>query len=201
VSTQFAVPEVEILDTTLRDGAQGESITFSVQDKIAVVRALDELGVTWIEAGNPGSNPKDMEFFSLARGLSLEHAKLCAFGATRKKGAVPQDDPQVRSLLEANTEAVVLFGKSWDLHVNEVLRVSLKENLAMIRETISFFKDAGKFVIYDAEHFFDGLKANTDYALSTLRVALEAGADRIVLCDTNGGNFPDYIQEANAHGD
>ncbi len=188
------VPQVEIFDTTLRDGAQGEGITFSVQDKIAVARALDELGVTWIEAGNPGSNPKDMEFFRLARDLGLKTARLCAFGATRKKGVTPQEDTNVRSLLQAETEAVVLFGKSWDLHATEVLKVSLEENLAMIRETIAFFRDAGKTVIYDAEHFFDGWKANPDYAMTTLQTALEAGADRIVLCDTNGGTFPDVVQ-------
>jgi len=184
---------VEVLDTTLRDGAQGEGIAFSVQDKIAVAQALDELGVSWIEAGNPGSNPKDLEFFKAAGGLGLKTAKLCAFGATRKKGVSPSEDSNVRSLLEANTEAIVLFGKSWDLHVTEVIRATLEENLAMIRETVAFFKDAGKVVIYDAEHFFDGRKANGDYAMSTLAAALEAGADRIVLCDTNGGCFPSEI--------
>lgn len=195
MSERQRAPQVEIFDTTLRDGAQSEGITFSVQDKIAVARALDELGVAWIEAGNPGSNPKDMEFFQLSRDLGLQTAKLCAFGATRKKGVDPQEDLNVRSLLQAETEAIVLFGKSWDLHATEVLKVSLEENLAMIRETIAFFKDVGKTVIYDAEHFFDGWKANPDYAMNTLQVALEAGADRIVLCDTNGGTFPDTIQE------
>jgi len=189
------MPEVEIFDTTLRDGAQGEGITFSVQDKISIAHALDELGVAWIEAGNPGSNPKDLEFFRSAGDLGLKTAKLCAFGATRKKGVAPSEDPNVRSLLSAGTEAIVLFGKSWDLHVTEVLRAGLDENLAMIRETISYFKDAGKILIYDAEHFFDGWKANPDYALATLGAAIEAGADRIVLCDTNGGSFPDFVQE------
>lgn len=195
MSEHQCISQVEIFDTTLRDGAQSEGITFSVQDKIAVARALDELGVAWIEAGNPGSNPKDMEFFQFSRDLGLQTAKLCAFGATRKKGVTPQEDLNVRSLLQAETEAIVLFGKSWDLHATEVLKVSLEENLAMIRETIAFFKDVGKTVIYDAEHFFDGWKANPDYAMNTLQVALEAGADRIVLCDTNGGTFPDTIQE------
>jgi len=194
VSKSTFTPEVEIFDTTLRDGAQGEGITFSVQDKLAVTQALDELGVAWIEAGNPGSNPKDMEFFRAAGSLELQNATLCAFGATRKKGTTPQDDVNVRSLLQANTPAIVLFGKSWDLHATEVLRVSLEENLAMIRETIAYFKDAGKTVIYDAEHFFDGWKANGDYAMATLQAALEAGADRLVLADTNGGTFPDVIQ-------
>lgn len=187
---------VEIFDTTLRDGAQSEGISFSVQDKLAVARALDDLGIAWIEAGNPGSNPKDLEFFRRQGELDLKHAKLCAFGATRKKGVRPGDDANVQSLLTANTPAIVLFGKSWDLHATEVLRVSLEENLAMIRETVAFFKDAGKTVIYDAEHWFDGWKANHDYALQTLAAALEAGADRVVLCDTNGGTFPDVVQES-----
>lgn len=189
------VPQVEIFDTTLRDGAQGEGITFSVRDKMAVAQALDELGVTWIEAGNPGSNPKDLEFFKAAGELGLTTSKLCAFGSTRKKGSTPSGDESVLSLLQAGTEAVVLFGKSWDLHATEVLRVSLAENLAMIRETVAFCKDAGRMVIYDAEHFFDGRRANPDYALATLQAALEAGADRIVLCDTNGGSFPSDIQD------
>ncbi len=187
---------LEILDTTLRDGAQGEGITFSVQDKLDVVRALDDLGISWIEAGNPGSNPKDMEFFRLAGDLKLEHAKLCAFGSTRKKGVKASEDSSLLSLLEAQTKAVVIFGKSWDLHVTEVLRVSHEENLAMIAETIAFLKEKGRQVFYDAEHFFDGWKANPEYALTTLKTAISAGADRIVLCDTNGGAFPDTIEKA-----
>jgi 2-isopropylmalate synthase len=187
---------VEILDTTLRDGAQGEGISFSVSDKLAVVKALDELGVTWIEAGNPGSNPKDLEFFKAAKDLTLGTARLCAFGATRKKDVSPADDPNVASLLEAGTEAVVLFGKSWKLHVTEVLKASLEENLAMIGESVAFFKAAGKIVHYDAEHFFDGYSADPGYALLTLKAALDAGADSIVLCDTNGGSCPDFIRKA-----
>ncbi|MDR1251756.1 MAG: citramalate synthase [Treponema sp.] len=187
---------IEILDTTLRDGAQGEGITFSVQDKRAVVQALDELGVDWIEAGNPGSNPKDMEFFRLVKNLKLENARLCAFGSTCKKGCAPAQDPQLQSLLAAETEGVVIFGKSWDLHVTEVLRVSLEENLAMIAGTVAFLRERGRRVFYDAEHFFDGFTANRDYALAAVKAALEAGADRIVLCDTNGGNFPDCVTAA-----
>ncbi|MDR0563196.1 MAG: citramalate synthase [Spirochaetaceae bacterium] len=187
--------DIEILDTTLRDGAQGEGISFSVQDKLAAVRALDELGISWIEAGNPGSNPKDMEFFRLAGSLSLKRARLCAFGSTRKKGITPGEDPFLKTLLDASTEGAVIFGKSWDLHVTEVLGVSLEENLAMIAETVAFLKDRGRLVIYDAEHYFDGWTANPEYALKTLEAAFEAGADRIVLCDTNGGNFPDTIAE------
>ncbi|GHV95356.1 citramalate synthase [Spirochaetia bacterium] len=184
---------IELLDTTLRDGAQGEGIVFSVRDKLSVAEALDELGVAWIEAGNPGSNPKDLEFFRAASSLKLKNAKLCAFGSTRKKGVKPADDSQLRSLLDAETEGVVIFGKSWDLHVTEVLRVDLEENIAMIAETVAFFKAEGRTVIYDAEHFFDGWAANAGYALATVKAALEAGADRIVLCDTNGGTFPDAI--------
>jgi 2-isopropylmalate synthase len=184
---------VEILDTTLRDGAQGEGIAFSVQDKLAVVRALDELGVDWIEAGNPGSNPKDAEFFRLAEKLRLNRARLCAFGSTRKRGLRPGDDPQVKSLLDAGTEAVVFFGKSWDLHVTGVLRADPEENLAMIAETAAFLKAEGRIVIFDAEHFFDGLAANPEYALKTVQAARDAGVDRIVLCDTNGGAFPDAV--------
>jgi 2-isopropylmalate synthase len=185
--------DVEVLDTTLRDGAQGEGISFSVQDKLAVVRALDELGVDWIEAGNPGSNPKDAEFFGLAAGLRLGHSRLCAFGPTRKPGLKAAEDPQLCRLLEAGTEALVIFGKSWDLHVTEVLRVGFEENLAMISETVAFLRAQGRRVFYDAEHFFDGWKANPAYALSTVRTALEAGAEAAVLCDTNGGSFPAEI--------
>jgi len=185
--------DIEIFDTTLRDGAQGEGIIFSVRDKLAVAQALDELGVAWIEAGNPGSNPKDLEFFRSASSLRLGTAKLCAFGSTRKKGVKAADDGHLRSLLDAETQGVVIFGKSWDLHVSEVLRVSAEENIAMITETIAFLKAAGRTVIYDAEHFFDGYAANSAYALSTIKAAAEVGADRIVLCDTNGGTFPDAI--------
>jgi 2-isopropylmalate synthase len=185
---------IELLDTTLRDGAQGEGISFSVHDKLSVAEALDELGVAWIEAGNPGSNPKDAEFFArAAKELRLKTAALCAFGATRKKGVRPEDDAQLTALLQAETETVVIFGKSWDLHTREVLKVSLEENLAMIGETISFLVKAGRRVIYDAEHFFDGWKANPAYALKTLRAAHLAGAYRLVLCDTNGGSFPEDI--------
>jgi 2-isopropylmalate synthase len=186
---------IEILDTTLRDGVQGEGISFSVRDKLAVSETLDELGVTWIEAGNPGSNPKDVDFFRLAQGLALKNAKLCAFGSTRRKGLSPSEDPQIWSLLEAGTETIVIFGKSWDLHVTRILQADLHENLAMIAETIGFIRAEGHSVIYDAEHFFDGWLANPDYALATLQTAWEAGAGHIVLCDTNGGNFPETIAE------
>ncbi|MDR1970561.1 MAG: citramalate synthase [Treponema sp.] len=189
------IRRITILDTTLRDGAQGEGISFSVQDKLAVVRALDELGLSWIEAGNPGSNPKDAEFFELAGGFKLGQSRLCAFGPTRKPGVKAAEDTQLRRLLEAETEGVTIFGKSWDLHVTEVLRVGFEENLAMIAETVAFLKAEGRRVFYDAEHFFDGWKANPSYALSTVKSALDAGAEVIVLCDTNGGSFPGDIVE------
>jgi 2-isopropylmalate synthase len=189
---------IEILDTSLRDGAQGEGISFSVRDKLAVAETLDDLGVAWIEAGNPGSNPKDLEFFREASGLKLKHSKLCAFGSTRKKGIRPEDDSRIRSLLSSGCEGIVIFGKSWDLHVTEVLRVSPEENIEMIAETVSFLKREGRFVIYDAEHFFDGFRANRDYALGTLKAAREAGADRVILCDTNGGCFTGEIAAAAA---
>jgi 2-isopropylmalate synthase len=187
--------KLEILDTTLRDGAQGEGINFSLRDKLAVAEALDELGVDWIEAGNPGSNPKDMEFFLHAGELKLKNAKLCAFGPTRKKDTAAADDPMLRSLLDSGAEGIVVFGKSWNLQVAEVLRVSPEENIAMIAETIAFLRAEGREVFYDAEHFFDGWKANPSYALAAIRAALDAGAGHIILCDTNGGNFPDLIAE------
>jgi 2-isopropylmalate synthase len=190
--------DIEILDTTLRDGAQGEGIVFSLRDKIAVTQALDELGVAWIEAGNPGSNPKDMEFFRNAPSLKLKNAKLCAFGSTRKKGVKAEDDSQLRCLLDAGTQGITIFGKCWDLHVKEVLQVTPEENLAMIGETVSFLKAQGKTVLFDAEHFFDGWASNRDYALSALKAASQAGADRIVLCDTNGGSLPDAVSAAAA---
>jgi 2-isopropylmalate synthase len=187
--------EIELFDTSLRDGAQGEGISFSVQDKIAFAKTLDELGVSWIEAGNPGSNPKDAIFFKKAKSIKLNFSKLAAFGSTRKKGLNAKDDGQLHSLLDAETEWVVFFGKSSALHTEKVLGVTLEENLDMIAETAAFLKSSGRRVIFDAEHFFDGWRANADYALKTLAAAAEAGAERIVLCDTNGSSFPETIAE------
>jgi len=189
-------PDIEILDTTLRDGAQGEGISFSLRDKLAVTETLDELGIAWIEAGNPGSNPKDMEFFRNVSSLKLKNARLCSFGPTRKRGVKAEDDAMLRRLLDAGTEGVVIFGKSWDLHVREVLHAEPEENAAMIYETVAFLKKEGRVVIYDSEHFFDGWNANASYAVSTLKAAVEAGADRVVLCDTNGGTFPGAVKSA-----
>ena len=187
--------KIEIFDSTLRDGAQGEGVAYSVEDKLNIVRALDDLGVKYIEAGNPGSNPKDLEFFERAQSLELKHSMLVAFGSTRRRGISAAEDANCKSLLKANTAAVAVFGKCWDLHATEILGVSLDENLDMIRETVQFFKENGKKVIYDAEHFFDGFKNNYGYALKALRAAEEGGADSLVLCDTNGGCFPDEMYD------
>lgn len=182
-------------DTTLRDGAQAQGISFSVEDKLKIVRKLDELGIAYIEAGNPGSNPKDLEFFHRSRDIQLKHAKIIAFGSTCKVGANPAEDNQILSLLSAKTPAVAIFGKTWDYHVTDILRTTLEENLRMIRDTLAFLKTQGKEVVFDAEHFFDGFKANPDYAIAALAAAVEGGADCLVLCDTNGGSFPDEIFE------
>ena len=186
-------PDVEIYDTTLRDGSQGEGINFSVMDKLRIAGRLDAFGVHYIEGGWPGSNPKDIEFFLQARRRKFKSAQLAAFGSTRRKLVNVADDEQVRLLLEAQTPVVTIFGKTSELHVTEVLDCSLDENLAMIRDTVRFLKDHGKKVIYDAEHCFDGYKLNPKYALATWKAAQDAGADFVVLCDTNGGCLPDEI--------
>ena len=187
--------KIAIYDSTLRDGAQGEGISFSVNDKIRLVKRLDALGVDYIEAGNPGSNPKDLEFFLRASQLDLKHAKICAFGSTHRVGVKVQNDKNVISLLSANTPVIAVFGKSWDMHVREILKTTLDENIKIIKDTISFFKEHDKEVVFDAEHFFDGYKNNPQYALETIKAASEAGADWVVLCETNGGAFPDEISE------
>lgn len=187
--------KIQIFDSTLRDGAQAQGISFSVEDKVKILRSLDALGVAYIEAGNPGSNPKDLEFFERARQIELKSAKLAAFGSTRRRDIRVEEDANVKSLLSADTPAVVIFGKSWDFHVTDIIRTTLEENLAMIRDTLSFFKAKGKEVIYDAEHFFDGYRHNAAYAMLTLQAAVEGGATCLVLCDTNGGCFPDETME------
>jgi 2-isopropylmalate synthase len=186
-------PEVEIYDTTLRDGSQGEGINFSVADKLRIAERLDAFGVHYIEGGWPGSNPKDIEFFAQARKRKFKNARLAAFGSTRKKGVPVEQDDQVRLLIEAGTPVVTIYGKTSMLHVKEVLRCTPEENLAMIGDTVRFLKDHGKFAIYDAEHAFDGYKLDADYALATWQAAEKAGADYIVLCDTNGGCLPSEI--------
>jgi 2-isopropylmalate synthase len=186
-------PEVEIYDTTLRDGSQGEGINFSVADKLRIAEKLDAFGVHYIEGGWPGSNPKDIEFFAQAKKRKFKNAKLAAFGSTRKKGVPVERDDQVRVLIDAGTSVVTIYGKTSMLHVKEVLRCTPEENLAMIGDTVRFLKDHGKFVIYDAEHAFDGYKLDSDYALATWQAAEKAGADFVVLCDTNGGCLPSEI--------
>src|SRR5437763_261905 len=187
-------PEVEIYDTTLRDGSQGEGINFSVADKLRIAERLDAFGIHYIEGGWPGSNPKDIEFFAEARKKKFKNARLAAFGSTRRKGVAVEQDEQVRLLLQAETPVVTIFGKTWLLHVQEVLRTTPDENLAMISDTIRFLKEHGKYVVYDAEHCFDGFKENPDYAMSTFLAAEKAGADIVVLCDTNGGCLPGEIR-------
>jgi 2-isopropylmalate synthase len=186
---------IQIFDTTLRDGTQGEAVSFSVEDKLAIARKLDELGIDYIEGGWPGSNPKDREFFQAARGLKLKHARLTAFGATRFAKNAVDEDPNVRALIEAQTEVIAIFGKSWDLHTRRALGITEEENLALIGETVRYLKDHGREVIYDAEHFFDGYTSNPDFALRTLEAAKTAGADVLVLCDTNGGTLTHRLVE------
>ncbi|MCK4926500.1 citramalate synthase, partial [Candidatus Aerophobetes bacterium] len=180
--------KIKIYDTTLRDGTQAEGISFSVMDKMEIAKELDRLGVSYIEGGWPGSNPKDIQFFKRIRAISFKKAKIAAFGSTRRMGVRADRDPNLHALLEAGTDVVTLFGKSWVLHVEKALRTDKEENLRMIGDSIQFFKEEGKEVLFDAEHFFDGYKANPHYALETLKVASQAGADCLVLCDTNGGS-------------
>lgn len=186
---------IEIFDSTLRDGAQGQGISFSLEDKIKIVKALDDMGIDYIEAGNPGSNPKDMEFFKLIKDKELKNSKIVAFGSTRKPTIKIEDDDNIRSLLKANTSSVSIFGKSWAFQVTKILKTSLDENLNMIEDTIKYLKLQGKEVIFDAEHFFDGYKEDKEYAISTLRIAMQSGADTLVLCDTNGGTLPTEIKD------
>ena len=171
---------------------------FRSLDKIRIAEKLDEFGVDYIEGGWPGSNPKDVEFFEEAKKRKWRHAKIAAFGSTRRAGVAVEDDPQVRMLLEAETPVVTIFGKSWGLHVTEVLRTTVEENRAMIRDTVRYLKENGREVVYDAEHFFDGYKDDAGHALSTLEAAKEGGADILVLCDTNGGTLPDEVAKITA---
>ena len=182
--------KIIVLDSTLRDGAQAQGISYTVEDKLSIVKKLDSLGVAYIEAGNPGSNPKDLEFFERVKRLKLTNAKLIAFGSTRRVNMAVEEDANIKSLLTAGTAAVVIFGKTWDFQVTEILKTTLDENIRMIADTVKFFKSMGKEVVYDAEHFFDGYSANPEYAVSTLQAAADAGADSLCLCDTKGGFLP-----------
>jgi 2-isopropylmalate synthase len=184
-----------LYDTTLRDGTQGTGISFSVTDKLRVARKLDDFGIHYIEGGWPGSNPRDEQFFAEAALQTWKHAKLTAFGMTRRGGMKVEDDAQVAKLLDAKTPAVCIVGKTWPLHVTEVFRVTLEENLAMIADTVRYLKSKGREVLYDAEHFFDSFREDPDYSLATIKAAKDAGADLVVLCETNGGAMPEFIYE------
>ncbi|OIJ20368.1 citramalate synthase [Anaerobacillus alkalidiazotrophicus] len=185
--------QVFLYDTTLRDGTQGEGISLSVDDKIKIVKKLDEIGVHYIEGGWPGSNPKDMEFFQKVQDLQLSHSKITAFGSTRRIGVKAKEDENLQKLIESGVKVVAIFGKTWDFQVIEALKTTLEENLDMIRDSVAYLKENGLEVIFDAEHFFDGYKQNKEYALKAIKVAEEAGADCIALCDTNGGTLPHEI--------
>ncbi len=186
---------VFVYDTTLRDGSQGEGVNFSLQDKLLLTRRLDELGVDFIEGGYPLSNPKDAEYFRAVRDVPLKHAKVCAFGMTRRKNSDPATDTCLSALLDAHTPVVTIVGKTWDFHVSNVIGTTLDENLRMIADSVAHCKQAGREVMYDAEHFFDGYRANPEYALKTLLAAESAGASCVILCDTNGGTMPERVAE------
>lgn len=187
---------IQIYDTTLRDGSQGEGVNFSLQDKLLITAKLDELGFDFIEGGYPLSNEKDAEYFQRVADMDLKHAKICAFGMTRRKGIGAETDIGMLALRDSKAPVCTVVGKTWDLHVTEVLRVDEAENLAMISDSVGFLHSEGQRIIYDAEHYFDGFKANPEFALKTLQAAQDAGAELVALCDTNGGNLPEQIAEA-----
>lgn len=188
-------PLISIYDTTLRDGSQGEGISFSVTSKLRIAEKLDQFGVDYIEAGWPGSNPRDLAFFYEAKKLKLHHAKIAAFGSTCRAKTKASEDSQLQLLIQAETPVVTIFGKSWLLHVEKVLRTTASENLRMVEDSVRFLRDQGREVIYDAEHFFDGYKDNPEFALNTLRTAAKGGAEYLVLCDTNGGTQIDEVRQ------
>jgi len=189
-------PAVTLYDTTLRDGSQAEGVSFTVADKLKIARKLDEFGIHFVEGGWPGSNPKDEEFFALAQKEKWRNAALCAFSMTRRAGVAAADDPNLQMIVAAKTPIVTLVGKTWDFHVTNALKVSLDENLRMIEESVRWVKSQGRRVFFDAEHCFDGLRANPEYALRVLTAAAEGGAEYVVLCDTNGGSMPEWVAEA-----
>lgn len=186
--------KVDIYDTTLRDGCQAEGIQFSTPDKILFTQILDDFGVSYIEGGWPGSNPAAVSYFQEVQKIDLKHIKLASFGSTRRAKATPSEDPGMKALIDAKTPVVTIFGKTWDMHVTDALRVSLKENLKMIEETVDYLLQKNKEVVYDAEHFFDGYKNNQEYAIQTIEAALKGGSKTIVLCDTNGGTLPFEVE-------
>ena len=192
------MPKVFVYDSTLRDGAQMEGVAFSLADKLGIASQLDNLGVDYIEGGYATSNPKDMAFFQEVKGCGLKHAKVAAFGNTRRAAKMVEDDPSIMAILAADTPTATVVGKSWDLHIRDVIRVSPEDNLRMIEDSVKYLKSKGREVIYDAEHFYDGYKSNAEVALATLMAAAEAGADALVLCDTNGGCLPHEVSEITA---
>src|SRR5687768_7636782 len=187
---------IELYDTTLRDGSQSQNVSFSLQDKLIIAAKLDQLGVDYIEGGYPLSNAKDSAFFDEIRSLKLKHARVAAFGMTRRRGVKPEADEGMNALLGAQTQVITIVGKTWDLHVEQILGVSEEENLSIIADSVGYCVKNGREVIYDAEHFFDGYAANREYALKTILAAQEAGATCICLCDTNGGSLPERVAEA-----
>jgi|SRR3989344_4299425 len=189
---------ITIYDTTLRDGSQTEGVSFTVKDKVKITEKLDDLGVHYIEGGWPGSNPKDKEYFAVMKNKKLKNSTLAAFGSTRRANTKASEDKNLNDLIDADTPTVTIFGKSWDLHVTDVIKTTLEENLAMISDSVEFLKKKKREVFYDAEHFFDGYKKNPEYALKTIRAAQDAGADCIVLCDTNGGTMPQEVSQITA---
>jgi len=189
------MPRIMIYDTTLRDGSQGEGINFSLQDKLLLTRKLDDFGIDYIEGGYPLSNPKDFEYFQAVKSLDLKHAKVASFGMTRRKNTHPAEDTCLKALVDATTKVVTIVGKTWDLHVTEVLGTTLEENLRMINDSIAYCREKGMEVFYDAEHFFDGFRVNPEYAIKTLQAAASGGASVVILCDTNGGTMPEFVAE------
>ncbi len=191
----MAARQIELYDTTLRDGTQGEDLALSVPDKLRIAKRLDAFGIDFIEGGWPGSNPKDEAFFKEAKKLRLKHSQLAAFGSTCKPTSKAEKDPNLAALIAAQTPVITIFGKTWDFHVRDALKISLPKNLELIRESVRYLKRHAGLVFFDAEHFFDGFKANREYALRSIQAALEAGADRLVLCETNGGTLPHEVAE------
>ncbi|MBT3515814.1 MAG: citramalate synthase [Nitrospina sp.] len=187
---------ISLYDTTLRDGSQSEDVSFTVEDKIRIAHKLDEIGINYIEGGWPGSNPKDMDFFSRIQSIKFKQAKITAFGSTRHPKNDVKNDKNIKNLIEAKTDVVTIFGKSWDMHVKEALSTTLEENLRMVKDSVRYLKDNCSEVLFDAEHFFDGFKNNPEYAMKVLKEAESAGADWIVLCDTNGGSLPSEVEQA-----
>ena len=196
----MARQKIEIYDTTLRDGTQGDGVNFSLADKLEITRELDRFGIDFLEGGWPGSNPKDKEYFERVRALDLQNIQVVAFGSTHRAGAFPEEDIFLQELISSQADVTCIFGKSWDLHVQQALRIAPEKNIEMIRDSVAHLLERTKKpVFYDAEHFFDGYKSDSAYALDTLQAAADGGAERIILCDTNGGALPNELSQAIKH--